>query len=129
MKAPRGLRNAIGELVKYAQDKVLAHTLHSLLETPTLSQKAGELHISITHSLPLRRDQVESLRIDLTTALEKWSRTRGIRDFKCSLAGSPTVYYNGKATGGEGGGGRAFIALRVGAGSTEVWPTLYEQGI
>lgn len=30
------------------------------------------------------------------------------------------MYYNGKATGGEGSGGRTFLALRVGAGSSEV---------
>jgi hypothetical protein len=39
---------------------------------------------------------------------------------KCRLAGAVSVYYNGLATGGEGKGGRGFLALRTEAGSTMV---------
>lgn len=120
MRAPKSLRTAISDLVTHAQTRLPDHVIHSLLETPTPSQKAGELHISITHPLPLRRSQVDPLRVELTSALKSWARNRGIESMKCSLAGIPSVYYNGKATGGEGRGGRAFLALRVGAGATEV---------
>lgn len=120
VKAPKALRTALADLITSAQTELPRHTIYNLLETPTPSQNSGELHISITHPLPLRRSQVDPLRIELTTALKSWARTRGIESLKCSLSGSPTVYYNGKATGGEGSGGRAFLALRVGAGAAEV---------
>ena len=120
MKAPKSLRTALTDLIARAQGEVPRHTIYNLLETPTPSQKAGELHISITHPLPLRRSQVDPLRIELTTALKSWARTMHLESIKCSLSGTPTVYYNGKATGGEGSGGRAFLALRVGAGASEV---------
>lgn len=120
MKAPKSLRTALTDLIARAQEDVPRHTIYNLLETPTPSQKAGELHISITHPLPLRRSQVDPLRIELTTALKSWARTSRLESITCSLSATPTVYYNGKVTGGEGSGGRAFLALRVGAGATEV---------
>jgi hypothetical protein len=120
VKAPKSLRTVISDLVAHAQSHLPSHVIHSLLETPTPSQQAGELHISITHPLPLRRSQVDPLRIELIAALQTWARTRRVENMRCSLAGIPSVYYNGKATGGEGKGGRAFLALRVGAGAVEV---------
>jgi hypothetical protein len=125
VKAPKSLRTVISDLVAHAQTQLPKHVIHSLLETPTPSQQAGELHISITHPLPLRRSQVDPLRIELITALKIWARMRRVGSMRCSLAGCPSVYYNGKATGGEGKGGRAFLALRVGAGATEVSPLMY----
>lgn len=122
VKAPKSLRTAITDLIASAQAQLPHHTLYSLLETPTPSQKAGELHISITHPLPLRRSQVDPLRVELAAALKAWARTRQVENIKCSLAGVPTIYYNGKATGGDGKGGRAFLALRVGAGAVEARP-------
>jgi len=120
VRAPRSLRTAIADLIASAQEDIPRHTVYNLLETPTPSQKAGELHISITHPLPLRRSQVDPLRLELSSALKVWARKRHVESIKCSLAGVPTVYYNWKATGGEGNGGRAFMALRVGAGAAEV---------
>jgi hypothetical protein len=120
VKASKSLRTALADLIASVQKELSRHTIYNLLETPTPSQKAGELHISITHPLPLRRSQVDSLRVELTSALKSWASTRRIESVKCSLAGVPTVYYNGKVTGGEGKGGRAFMALRVGAGAGEV---------
>ena len=120
VKAPKPLRTALTDLAAQAQGELPRHTIHNLLETPTPSQKAGELHISITHPLPLRRSQVDPLRVELTSGVKSWARTRHLENIKCSLSGTPTVYYNGKATGGEGSGGRAFLALRVGAGAAEV---------
>lgn len=58
--------------------------------------------------------------------MSTWAQARARCDqgavwpFHCSLAGTVRVYHNGQAGGGEGKGGRAFMALRVGAGSSEV---------
>lgn len=120
MKISTSLRRALDELVAVAQTKLPGYTLHSLLATPTPSQKAGELHVSLTHPLPLRASQVEPFRAELSDNLRRWSRSTALSSFKCSLAGRLSVYYNGKATGGEGAGGRAFMALRLGAGAREV---------
>lgn len=109
----------LGSLSARAQSLCAQHELHSLLDPPQpegASSKLPTLHISLTHPLPLRRSQINDLQSDLQNKL----RDQGLRAFRLSLAAKIRMYYNGRRYGGEGVGGRAFLALRVGAGSTEV---------
>lgn len=69
------------------------------------------LHISLTRPVPLRRHQIQPFKDELA------SRLGQICTFKLSLTGSVKAYYN-EVTGG--GSNRVFLALRVGAGVSEV---------
>lgn len=44
------------------------------------------------------------------------------KPFRLSFAGRVSGYVNGKKYGGEGEGGRAFLAVRLAAGSMDVCP-------
>ena len=122
MKISKALKKELETLIQDAQRHFPDHVLHSLLSTPTPSQTAGELHVSLTHPLPLRVSQVDEFRTELSRITKRWATRTKMTSIRVSLAGKVSVYYNGKATGGEGTGGRAFMALRLGAGSTEVSP-------
>ncbi|ALO60446.1 hypothetical protein CNC01375 [Cryptococcus deneoformans JEC21] len=69
------------------------------------------LHISLTRPVPLRRHQIQPFKDELA------SRLGQICTFKLSLTGSVKAYYN-EVTGG--GSNRVFLALRVGAGVSEL---------
>lgn len=113
-------------------------TAHSLVSEPSSSSTSSttppstssstdktktyrQLHVSLSHPLPLRRDMVSSFAPAVRRALS------GTGGFRLSLAGAPVVYYN--APGGAARmpgrglprvGGRAFLGLRVGAGTKEL---------
>ena len=76
------------------------------------------LHVSLTHPLALRRSQIDDFRNDVFRAC-KSALPEG-KGVAVSLAGDVSVYHNGTRTGGVGQGGRAFFALRLGAGQPEV---------
>jgi len=84
--------------------------LHGMLEL------GSDLHISLSHAFPLRQYQIASFKARLADCLLRAKTSR----FHASLAGRVKVYYNGRRYGGDGHGGRAFLALRVGAGGKEV---------
>ncbi|WWC60210.1 uncharacterized protein I303_102776 [Kwoniella dejecticola CBS 10117] len=118
LKIPSGFRTVLEDVLSVFQEEVPSHKIHSLLSS---------LHISLTHPLPLRRHQIDPLRAALADRLRS---TR--RSFRMSLASEIKVYYNRSTSTnaaassaalraeGEGSGGRAFIALRVGAGANEL---------
>ncbi|WVO13235.1 hypothetical protein L204_100848 [Cryptococcus depauperatus] len=82
------------------------HPIHPLLP---------KLHISLTRPLPLRRHQIQSFRDKLS---EKLSRCGA---FRLSLAGRVKAYSNEIHEGVQGlAKGRGFLALRVGAGASEL---------
>lgn len=87
--------------------------LHSFLD------KGRELHVSLTHPFPLRRHQIALFRSRLTQSLATASG-HSRSGVALSLGGKVRVYYNGKRYGGQGHGGRAFLALRVTSGFREV---------
>lgn len=101
-------------------------TIHSFLATGTNGH--GRLHISLNHPFPLRRSQIDAFRAELSQRVSTSKATRGSGSggFTVSLAGGVKVYQNGRRYGGEGAGGRAFMALRVGAGAKEVSGDLVE---
>lgn len=98
------LAKVLQEATAFCQTLLPHQTLHS---SPTL-------HVSLTHPLPLRRAQIDPFRADLAR------RIAGFGKFKLSAVGALVGYRNGRATGGEGSGGRAFLAIRVGAGHDTV---------
>ncbi|WVW80048.1 hypothetical protein I302_102021 [Kwoniella bestiolae CBS 10118] len=105
LSIPTGLRMILEEVLKAIQDELPTHTMHSLLSS---------LHISLTHPLPLRRHQIIPFRNALTDRLRTGDK------FRLSFASEIKVYYNRLEGGEEGSGGRAFVALRVGAGAKEL---------
>jgi hypothetical protein len=138
VRPSKALRVIIDELVARAQTLCPIHTFHSFItpdaDNQTQHSKEGSagtpfksdapptnLHISLTHPLPLRRAQTTTFQSDLTHALSMLGNSTQTSGgaFRLSLAGVQG-YMNGRRTGGEGSGGRAFLALRVGAGSQEV---------
>ena len=123
MKISKKLRIELDNLIQETQKRLPDHVIHSSLSTPTPSQTAGELHVSLTHPLPLRISQVDDFRTELSRSISQWSTRNSVTSIRTSLAGWTSVYFNGRATGGEGTGGRAFMALRLGAGSSEVRPS------
>ncbi|WWC97052.1 hypothetical protein V866_003929 [Kwoniella sp. B9012] len=104
-KPSSGLRAVLEEILRSIQDELPNHTIHSLFSS---------LHISLTHPLPLRRDQILPFRNSLA------GRLKTVNKFKLSYASEIKVYYNRLSGGEEGSGGRAFLALRVGAGTNEI---------
>jgi len=122
VNVPRPLRDVLESLIDRIRVLCPGFEVHSLLDSPPQPNetrtKSQALHISLTHPLPLRRSQTKAFQADLTHRLAEG----GSKSFKLSLAGALRVYYNGRRYGGEGKGGRAFLALRVGAGSDEVSP-------
>ncbi|WVQ64818.1 uncharacterized protein L199_002987 [Kwoniella botswanensis] len=105
LKPSSGLRAVLEEILRSIQDELPNHTIHSLLSS---------LHISLTHPLPLRRDQILPFRNSLA------GRLKTLNKFKLSFASEMKIYYNRLSGGEEGSGGRAFLALRVGAGAKEI---------
>ncbi|WVQ74545.1 hypothetical protein IAR50_004146 [Cryptococcus sp. DSM 104548] len=81
-----------------------ANPLHPLLPS---------LHISLTRPLPFRRDQTKSFADQLRVRFAKEVPT-----FRLSLAGRVKEYFSEVHV--EGGQGRGFLALRVGAGAAEL---------
>lgn len=147
---PKALHEVLTELIDSTRSLVPNHDIHSFLLPATsaaVSNVPGEqtpkssrlpLHISLTHPLPLRRSQIRSFRDDLAHRLggpgglgglgELGGLGAGVTEgsgFRLSLAQRVSGYVNGRRYGGEGVGGRAFLALRVGAGSKEVSDVLY----
>ncbi|WRT65611.1 uncharacterized protein IL334_002556 [Kwoniella shivajii] len=106
---PSKLRLILEQVISTFQEELPTYTIHSSLSS---------LHISLTHPLPLRRDQIIPFRDQLA------DRLRIRKQFSLSFAGGIKVYYNRSmkdgAHGEEGSGGRAFLALRLGAGAIEV---------
>ncbi|KAK4687613.1 U6 snRNA phosphodiesterase, partial [Tremellales sp. Uapishka_1] len=105
LRIPKSLCDLVDELIRKAE---------LLLPSPETLHPFPSLHISLTHPLPLRRSQIPAFQSDLTSAL------RGLPPFRLSLSSQVRHYQNGKKYGGEGSGGRGFLALRVGAGHTEL---------
>ncbi|WWC87794.1 uncharacterized protein L201_002686 [Kwoniella dendrophila CBS 6074] len=105
---PTSMRRVSEDILSELQDEIPGHKIHSLL---------SNLHISLTHPLPLRRHQIESFRNQLSNCLRSQSS-----NFKLSFASDLKVYYNRSQNNDaeEGSGGRAFLALRVGAGAKEL---------
>ena len=91
----------------------------------TTSTGPRDLHVSLTHPFPLRRSQIESFAADLTQRLLSSSSRISNGPFQLSFAGGLKMYYNGVKTGGQGTGGRAFLAFQVGAGHPEVRAASY----
>ncbi|WVQ78733.1 hypothetical protein IAT38_000820 [Cryptococcus sp. DSM 104549] len=79
---------------------------------PVHSLIPNGLHISLTRPIPLRRDQITAFRSALSKQLGN------VKGFRLSLAGGLKTYHNEGEGGGHGG--RAFLALRVGAGAGEL---------
>jgi hypothetical protein len=136
---PKALHEVLLELVESARSLVPNPNIHSFL-LPLTSAAASNasaersvtgrlpLHISLTHPLPLRRSQIRSFRDDLAHRLGELGAGASMKEglgFRLSLAQRVSGYVNGRRYGGEGVGGRAFLALRVGAGSKEVSHVLY----
>jgi hypothetical protein len=140
---PKALHDVLTELIDSTRSLVPNHVIHSFL-LPATSAAASNvpggrpvtgrlpLHISLTHPLPLRRSQIRSFRDDLAHRLGGRGGLGGLGagmteglGFRLSLAQRVSGYVNGRRYGGEGVGGRAFLALRVGAGSKEVSDPLY----
>lgn len=98
-------------------------TLHSFLESrgPPGGDEADDaaLHVSLTHPLPLRRSQIDAFGTEVAAALRQ-APDEG--ELRLSLVSHVKVYFNGKRFGGEGSIGRAFMALRLGAGAQRVSP-------
>jgi hypothetical protein len=111
---PSIFRATLDDIVKETAHRSPGVDLHSFL------QSSAHLHISLAHPFPLRQSQIPEFKADLLRALRslRGARTKGV--FPLSLGGRLRVYYNGKKYGGEGHGGRAFLALRVSAGMKEV---------
>ncbi|KAK6907250.1 hypothetical protein I203_101240 [Kwoniella mangroviensis CBS 8507] len=105
LKSSSGFRAVLEGILRSIQDELPNHTIHSLLSS---------LHISLTHPLPLRRDQILPFRNSLA------GRLKTVHKFKLSFASEMKIYYNRLSGGEEGNGGRAFVALRVGAGANEI---------
>ncbi|ORX33636.1 hypothetical protein BD324DRAFT_209271 [Kockovaella imperatae] len=103
------LRQALENIIARARVLCPNITLVSLLESQYL-------HISLTHPLPLRRSQIEPVASSVTRLL----RASASRPFRLAFAGDLKVYYNGRQTGGQGTGGRAFLAFQIGAGHPEI---------
>ncbi|WWD16603.1 hypothetical protein CI109_101031 [Kwoniella shandongensis] len=105
---PASLRNTLTSLLSTLS------TLSTLLPSHTIHPLLPSLHISLTHSLPLRRHQIAPFRDQLRAALTSPRSRAG--PFKLSFVGGVKGYDNHIA----GNGGRAFLALRVGAGAVEL---------
>ena len=113
VELPRRLIQEIKALEKDVRDRCPGLELHSFLD------RGRELHVSLTHPFPLRRHQIAPFRSRLTQCLAT-EVSDGRSGMSLSLGGSVKVYYNGKRYGGEGHGGRAFLALQVTSGFREV---------
>ena len=121
MPIPRRLSETISALIDKTRQQCPKINLYSFLDSNLNRDTDGpSLHVSLTHPFPLRRSQIRPFQADLTKQLRTLEHLGG---FKLSLAGQIKVYYNGKRYGGEGSGGRAFMAFRVGAGASEVGPS------
>lgn len=125
----RTLGKLIDEIIDRARKQCPGYILHSNLDSPAdpaissqndrQGAKTGRyrpLHVSLTHPLPLRRSQIDPFRLAVTKNI----RSLGLVPLHLSFAGALTAYTNGRRTGGEGTGGRAFLALRTSAGSEQV---------
>jgi hypothetical protein len=73
-----------------------------------------KLHISLTHPLPLRRSQLEPFK----TALH--GQISALGKFHVSIVGQMVGFQNSLAREGDVIRGRAFLAIRVGAGHDAV---------
>ncbi|KAE8539737.1 hypothetical protein D1P53_003673 [Cryptococcus gattii VGV] len=92
--------------------KILKTIIAKLPPSPSpIHALLPNLHISLTRPVPLRRHQIQPFRDELASGLGQTCA------FKLSLVGSVNPYYN-EVTGG--GSNRAFLALRVGAGASEL---------
>ncbi|KAL0252412.1 hypothetical protein I308_101803 [Cryptococcus tetragattii IND107] len=92
--------------------KILKTIIAKLPSSPSpIHALLPNLHISLTRPVPLRRHQIQPFRDELASRLGQTCA------FKLSLVGSVNPYYN-EVTGG--GSNRAFLALRVGAGASEL---------
>ncbi|ORY27444.1 hypothetical protein BCR39DRAFT_538049 [Naematelia encephala] len=121
---PKALRRTIADLIKHIQALLSPEfKLNSLLSAPPKGQPATaapidhDLHVSLTHPLPLVRTRINELRGEVENRLKA---TQSAKPFRLSFVGDVKCYYNGRRYGGEGEGGRAFMALRVGSGAPEI---------
>lgn len=115
VEIPKRLSEQIKSLVTSLQASLPDVHLHTYLSTST------ELHVSLSHAFPLRQSQIPQFRTDLTRALQlHGAKSRGATPLRVSLGGKIRVYRNGRRYGGDGHGGRTFLALQVGAGAKEV---------
>lgn len=123
----RAFGKMIDDILDDTRQACSGHTLHSNL-APLSNAEASDdqeekradrylpLHVSLTHPLPLRRSQIDTFRLDVQQAIKRLS----LAPFRLSFAGQVTGYVNGRRTGGEGSGKRAFLALRTSAGTFQV---------
>lgn len=134
---PRALRRTINDVVSHARRLCPDYTLHPLViytskhaeERSVISENGrsneddspgpSSLHISLTHPLPLRRSQIDTFRDGLRSSVRREAATLE-RPLTLSFAGQVVGFVNGRRYGGDGTGGRAFLALRIAAGATEV---------
>lgn len=70
----------------------------------------SNLHISLTHSLPLRRSELEPFKNALSERISAFNK------FNISVVGQMVGFQNSVARKGDIVRGRAFLAIRVGAG-------------
>ncbi|EIW66604.1 hypothetical protein TREMEDRAFT_65475 [Tremella mesenterica DSM 1558] len=134
LSIPTSLRSTLNEILI---------TLKRLLPTKDIhpTHDLKDLHISLSHPLGLRRSQIPTFLSGLSKAVKDVKKTilpmiRSTSNIssshetsemggdekmtlRLSLAGNIKVYLNGKKRGGQGDGGRAFFALRLGAGDPE----------
>lgn len=149
MQLPSALRATLNEILATLPQPKSKRPVH-----PLYPRSDPALHISLSQPLALRRSQISSFKDELASRLRSRTSTStntsakrvesGVRPFRLSLAGRIKVYYNTlkpstssasarsdsntghKAeVGVEASGGRAFMALRVGAGTTDVSDSPY----
>ena len=113
VEVPKRLTRAIRALEDDVRRRCPGIELCSFLDN------GHELHVSLAHSFPLRRHQIAHFRSRLVQRLVAQSAIER-PGLSLSLGGRVKVYYNGKRYGGQGHGGRAFLALRVTSGFREV---------
>ncbi|KAK8861486.1 hypothetical protein IAR55_002307 [Kwoniella newhampshirensis] len=141
LSIPPSLRTTLNSAISSLSSCLPDHTINPLIPS---------LHVSLTQPLPLRRHQIQSFRDELRhrlsrdnpdripttssgptpnptlTSKRSSESSRGTSSsfrpmpFKLSLAGRFKGYANRVPGGAEGSGGRAFLALRIGAGVVEI---------
>lgn len=102
MPVPPALARAIKSAVDDLQRELPEYEVHPILDGPDAA-----LHVSLSHPLPLRRGLTTSLAPELAAAVAKLK----LGSVKLSLA---------QLAGYTNSAGRAFVALRVGAGASEL---------
>lgn len=127
VKPSRKLESVLLNIINRARDLCPGYTLHPLgfhsdasssSSAGVTNNRASRLRISLTHPHPLRRDQLDSFRGSISRAIRV--PLTPLAPLRLSFAGELSAYVNGKKYGGEGAGGRAFLAVRLAAGQKQV---------